>query len=1446
MNKVFYLLLLGIASIFQLNAQTINITDSDIQPGQTVNWTKNNTYLLDGVVFVENGSTLNIEAGTVIKFTDNQTVGNPSALVICRGGKIFAEGTAEEPIIFTALADDVNIPSDLGPKDNALWGGVAILGNGITQKNGNAIANLEGIPTTEVRGEYGGNDNTDNSGVFKYVSIRHCGRQIAAGNELNGLSLAAVGSGTKLEYVDIYASSDDGIEFFGGAPNLKYASVAWAEDDSYDWDEVYTGQGQFWFSIQRDDVADLGGELDGSTPNDASPSSNPTVYNWTHIGSGPGAAATNPLGWLFRAGTAGTVANSIVAEQKNKVIEVQDNAAPANDAYNKLQNGDLKILSNLFWGSGSAQTIDNSGIIRVTSGMPDDATAAFLATHLTTNNNGINNPGIQSISREQNQLLDPRPTGNTAVQTGLAAYPAANPFFTAVNFKGAFSPFEGLMWLRGWSSLDRNGHLKQSSTEVVFVNDASVAPCETVTWTKDKTYIVDGVLFVEDCATLNIEAGTVVKFTDNQTVGNPSAIVIARGGKIFAEGTAEEPIIFTAEADDVNDPLDLGPKDNSLWGGIAILGKGITQKNGNAIANLEGIPTTEVRGEYGGTDNADNSGVFKYVSIRHCGRQIAAGNELNGLSLAAVGSGTKLEYVDIYASSDDGIEFFGGAPNLKYASVAWAEDDSYDWDEVYTGKGQFWFSIQRDDVADLGGELDGSTPNDASPSSNPTVYNWTHIGSGPGAAATNPLGWLFRAGTAGIVANSIVAEQKNKVIEVQDNPAPANDAYNKLQNGDLKILSNLFWGSGSAQTIDNSGIIRVTSGMPGDATAAFLATHLTTNNNGINNPGIQSISREQNQLLDPRPTGNTAVQTGLAAYPAADPFFTNVNYKGAFSPFEGLFWLRGWSSLARNGHLKQPSNEVVFVNDASVAPCETVTWTKDKTYIVDGVLFVEDCATLNIEAGTVVKFTDNQTVGNPSAIVVARGGKIFANGTQAEPIIFTAEADDVNDPLDLGPKDNSLWGGIAILGKGVTQKNGNAIANLEGIPTTEPRGEYGGTNNADNSGVFRYVSIRHCGRQIAAGNELNGLSLAAVGSGTILEYVEIYASSDDGIEFFGGAPELKYASVAWAEDDSYDWDEVYTGKGQFWFSIQREDVADLGGELDGSTPNDASPSSNPTVYNWTHIGSGPGATATNPLGWLFRAGTAGIVANSIVAEQKNKVIEVQDNPAPANDAYTKLQNGDLKILSNLFWGSGSAQTIDNNGIIRVTSGTPGDLTAAFLATHLTTNNNLISDPQIVSVSRDQNNQLDPRVKLGSAAFTTPAAALPVGDPFFSASNYKGAFGDCWDQMWLREWSALARNGHLVNTPGVNCVVGTENIDNNLSSVFTIFPNPARGTFTVASNFEENVNIEIFDMSGRLVGQQLNLNQGLTQVEIGALTTGMYMIKFRTDSGKVTTKKLIVD
>jgi len=544
--------------------------------------------------------------------------------------------------------------------------------------------------------------------------------------------------------------------------------------------------------------------------------------------------------------------------------------------------------------------------------------------------------------------------------------------------------------------------------------------------------------------------------------------------------------------------------------------------------------------------------------------------------------------------------------------------------------------------------------------------------------------------------------------------------------------------------------------------------------------------------------------------------------------------------------LQASAQTVVNITDNDIQPGQTVNWTKDKVYLLDGLVFVETGATLNIEAGTVIKFTARADVGNPSALVITRGAKIYAEGAPTEPIIFTAEADDVTDPLDLGPKDNALWGGLVILGNGITQKNGVSPVQVEGIPTTEPRGEYGGNDNADNSGVLRYVSIRHGGRQIASGNELNGLTLGAVGSGTTLEYIEIYANSDDGIEFFGGAPKLKYAVVAFAEDDSYDWDEVYTGKGQFWFSIQRDDVADAGGELDGTTPDDGTPYANPTVFNWTHIGSGQGAPASNSIGWNLRAGTAGTLANCIVTEMKGKALEVQDKAAGVNDAYAKLLNGELKLLNNVFYNIGSFTALDasSTGIIRV-SGSAEDPNATALVNHLTTNQTAVNfSPYLGSISREQDNLLDPRPCTIGSAYTTTRAAVPGGDPFFSNVDFKGAFSSEWNELWIRGWSTLERNGHLVTAPTPCATTGTN--DAALANVFSIYPNPAKGMFTVESKFEEPVRFRIYDMSGRLVAQPVALQAGVQQVFIDELMTGMYLIQFQTEAGQTTTKKLLVE
>lgn len=465
--KNFFTLLCSMSAAAVAVAQ-VSITDADLVAGQTYNWTNNNTYVLDGLVFLEEGAVLNIQEGTVIKFTE-QSAGTASALVVCRGAKINAIGTQDAPIIFTAEIDDVNDPTDLGPSDVQLWGGLVLLGKATTEKSGAYEVSIEGIASTEPRGLYGapGNnpanfDDNDNSGELRYVSIRHTGYGLTSGSELQGLTLGGVGRGTKLSFIDIYASSDDGMEIFGGTVDIKNFCVAFAEDDSYDFDEVWKGKGQFLFSLQRADVADAGWEYDGSTPNNTPAHTSSTIYNFTHIGAGPGAAASNPIGLLIRAGGSVIAANGIVAQMKGKGIEIQDDSAnTTTDSYSRFLAGETEIKNNLFHAIGSATALDGSsaGVIRVSSN-PDDETAAAFATHLALTNQ-IADPAFVSISREQDGLLDPRPSvTGAAYTTSLAAYPS-DTFFTQVNYKGALSSEANDCYIAKWTTLAKNGHLAQ-------------------------------------------------------------------------------------------------------------------------------------------------------------------------------------------------------------------------------------------------------------------------------------------------------------------------------------------------------------------------------------------------------------------------------------------------------------------------------------------------------------------------------------------------------------------------------------------------------------------------------------------------------------------------------------------------------------------------------------------------------------------------------------------------------------------------------------------------------------------------------------------------------------------------------------------------------------------------------------------------------------------------
>jgi len=455
MKKLSVLIFMFFASMFTF-AQ-VNVT-SDIT-SNTI-WTSNNVYTLDGLIFVDSSYTLTIEPGTLIKgkLQSNITTGDgASALIVRRGGKIIADGTAQNPIIFTSELDDVNNPNDLTSSDRELWGGLILLGRATTNQP-TTENQIEGIPNT-LNARFGGNDDNDNSGVLRYLSVRHGGFSISgvSGDEINGVTFGAVGKGTTVEHVEVFANFDDGYEWFGGTVEAKYLVAAFCGDDGFDWDMGFRGKGQFWFAVQGTDEAGRGGELDGGDDNETgTPYAIPLLSNVTWIGAGASSVGVggdgNDRALYFRDNSGGKIWNSIVTDfvASSSVVTVED-LVSGEDSRSRLEAGELVLANNIWYGFSKGNTIGSV------------ATQDFVQTHLLANGNQIVDPQLNGISRTTDGGLDPRPSAGSPANSGFVSPPDA--FFTNVSYLGAFNPIDGI-WTEGWTAVSALGYTSYTTVDV--------------------------------------------------------------------------------------------------------------------------------------------------------------------------------------------------------------------------------------------------------------------------------------------------------------------------------------------------------------------------------------------------------------------------------------------------------------------------------------------------------------------------------------------------------------------------------------------------------------------------------------------------------------------------------------------------------------------------------------------------------------------------------------------------------------------------------------------------------------------------------------------------------------------------------------------------------------------------------------------------------------------
>lgn len=390
---------------------------------------------------------------------------------------------------------------------------------------------------------------------------------------------------------------------------------------------------------------------------------------------------------------------------------------------------------------------------------------------------------------------------------------------------------------------------------------------------------------------------------------------------------------------------------------------------------------------------------------------------------------------------------------------------------------------------------------------------------------------------------------------------------------------------------------------------------------------------------------------------------------------------------------------------------ESVTLPKGK-YTLKGYVYVSNRAVLTFAAGSVIV---SDTI-NKGALIIERNSRLYAEGTVAEPIVFTSG----KKPGQRTPGD---WGGIILLG--------NAPTNHATTPTIEGgvNAQYGGSIPTDNSGSLKYVRIEFAGIAADPGSEINGLTLGGVGSGTTLENIQVSFANDDAFEFFGGTVNAKNIIAFATADDDFDFDNGYVGRIQFAVSCRKPDFVDPGDAGNGIECDNnaggttATPRTRPQLSNLTIIGpNSPTAAANHNYSNRWRRATQFVLRNSILMGHPDAGFSMESDET-LNDYYTnnlsEFKNNLVHAETNIYRSSNAS--LVSAALIKTKAEADGCITY--------TN---ISDIQLESPFYSTNPNFLP--KTGSPALS--GADFTGMNSAFTAVAYRGAFGSTnWTAGW---------------------------------------------------------------------------------------------------------------
>ena len=803
--------------------------------------------------------TLTIEPGVEV-LGKSGTFAN---LLITRGSRLLAAGTADAPIIFSS--------DDDGYEGSGEWGGLIIHGYAPHNECAEGGSYCD-IDSEGESGFAGGYDPEDSSGVLRYVVVAEGGYEFSTGNEINGISLVAVGSGTEMDYVQVHGNSDDGIEFYGGTVNLKHGVFTNNNDDSVDWDEGYQGNLQYIIVKQGASKGeafemDTEGSADGFL-------SKPTLANVTVVADKVADRADYSLNFKKRSG--GFFHNTVVTVSPDSETALTT-CVNVDGSGSEALVGEALVLNN--WIQDCASGSGDQGSLANVTGL-DNGTIAAVPAQLDDNFASQAPAALLTSSVDWAAINDAYPESVADVN-----------FLDATDFVGAVNPDASDVWWAGWTIEGTVGNPSvpeascPAGTDELEAGLCLLPPTVSsdLTLTAGVDYLMEGRVTVGNGngqletngdgtladgssvrnVTLTIEAGVHVL----GKTGTFANLVITRGSQLMAMGTQSAPIIFSSDDD--------GFDGSGEWGGLIMHGYA-PHNECAAGGSYCDIDSEGESGFAGGYDPEDSSGVLRYVVVAEGGYEFSTGNEINGISLVAVGRGTEMDYIQVHGNSDDGIEFYGGTVNLKHGVFSNNNDDSVDWDEGYQGNLQYIIVKQGASKGeafemDTEGSADGFL-------SKPTLANVTIINDKVADRASYSLNFKKRSG--GFFHNTVVTVADSSETAV-DTCINVDGSGSEALVGTALVINNWIQDCGQGEGVH---------GMLSGSNVAFDASTVVETDAALD----ALLSSQAPEAAGLVPLDWDAINGIFPESVADGDYLDATDYMGAVNPDGSDAWWAGW------------------------------------------------------------------------------------------------------------------------------------------------------------------------------------------------------------------------------------------------------------------------------------------------------------------------------------------------------------------------------------------------------------------------------------------------------------------------------------------------------------------------------------------------------------------------